>query len=193
MLPAELAADRPIPAGIGRPRRQLLGRHDDVLQHRSRGCAIRFRLRLEQKLREVVQPVAGGTIQRARHAHRLGVAGHHIDTEMGQQELEEQAGDGMRAMVANVRGPGRWGTPDDMAELLAFLRQPQRVVHHRHRHSQRRWGDSFDDGAGEGGQPRLAGIRRGNRGRAGLRGRLLWQAAGRPQRGPSGRGHGARP
>ncbi|BBZ46498.1 SDR family oxidoreductase [Mycobacterium parmense] len=51
----------------------------------------------------------------ARGTRIVSVSPGSVDTEMGR--LEEQAGAG--AMVANAAVP-RWGTPEEMAELLAF-------------------------------------------------------------------------
>ncbi len=113
LLPEELIPTAQFPLAFHR-RRRIHDRPAGGLRHRSRRGALGYRVRDQQELRQVVQPVAGRTLQRSGAPRRLGLAGS-IDTEMGR--LEEQAGAG--AMVADAAVP-RWGKAEEMAELLAF-------------------------------------------------------------------------
>ncbi|THV35222.1 SDR family oxidoreductase [Glycomyces buryatensis] len=68
-----------------------------------------------------VQAVAG--VWGERGARVNSISPGVISTPMGQQELEGDSGEQMRAMVA-MSGTGRLGTPDDIAAAAAFLLGP---------------------------------------------------------------------
>lgn len=66
---------------------------------------------------------AASTYWGSRGARINSISPGIISTPMGQQELDSQVGDGMRAMIA-MSGTGRIGTPDDIAAATAFLLGP---------------------------------------------------------------------
>ena len=83
------------------------------MQRLSGGGAVRYGVRHQQELRQVVQHIAVRTVQQPGSAHRFGLPWVHRHRD---GQAEERA------------GPARWsrtpqsalGKPEEMAELLAF-------------------------------------------------------------------------